>query len=66
MNNVWAAPADSRFSQPQNGRVVIALVQDQLAGVLLLPVSPLQNGWLARDFIRDELNRGFCKNQCEQ
>jgi len=56
VNNVWTAPADARLPEAQNGRVMIALIQDQLSRVLLLPLSPLQNGWMTRDFIRDQLN----------
>jgi ribonuclease P protein subunit RPR2 len=44
---------------------MITLIQDQFARILLLPLSPLQNGRMARDFIRDELHRGFRKNQCQ-
>ena len=66
MSNIRTAHANSRFPEAQNGRVMITLIQDQFARILLLPFSPLQNGRMARDFIRDELNRGFCKNQCQQ
>jgi hypothetical protein len=63
VNNVWSAPSHSGCSEAQNGRMVIALIQDQMAWVLLLPLCPFDYGWVARDFIRDELYRRLGKNQ---
>ncbi len=37
--------------------MMIVLVQDQMAWVFLLPLCPFDYGWVARDFIRDELYR---------
>ena len=64
MGDVGSASTGSRGSEFEYCSVMIALVKDHARRVFLFSGGLSLNRGMARDFIRDEFNRGFSQDQC--
>ena len=63
MGDVRPAPARSRVSESEDGRVVVGLVKYQASRILVFSLRPSENRLVVDYFIRYKFYGGFCENE---